>query len=140
MGMTFHVDIVSAAKEIFSGRAEYLEATGAFGELGIIPGHAQLLTSIEPGQVRLKINEDKEEVFYVSGGLLEVQPHLVTILADGAERASDLDEAHAEEAVRQARQLLEDKQAEVDYANALAEIAQASAQLRAIQRLRKLVR
>ncbi len=139
MGMTFHIDIVSAAKKLYSGRAELLVATAAQGELGIIPGHAQLLTSLKPGQVRLRIpNQVEQEVFYISGGILEVQPHLVTVLADEAERAADLDQAKALEAEKQARALLAGKQGEVDYAVALKELAIAMAQLRAIRAAKKL--
>lgn len=136
MAMTLHIDIVSAEREIFSGRAECVTATGELGELGIMPGHSQMLTALKPGQVHLKLPDTGEEVFYISGGFMEVQPHLVTILADTAERASDLDEAQAEETMRKAQQMLQDKQSEVDYAQALAEAAQAAAQIRAIRRLR----
>ena len=102
----------------------------------IQPGHLQLLTSLKPGEVRVKLPDHGEEVFYISGGILEVQPDLVTILADMAERAVDLDEAEAKEAMRRAKSMLEDKQAEIDYATALADLAQAAAQLRAIQKLK----
>ena len=139
MGMTFHIDIVSAAKKLYSGRAELLVATAAQGELGIISGHAQLLTSLKPGQIRLRIpNQAEQEIFYISGGILEVQPHLVTVLADEAERATDLDQAKALEAEKQARALLADKQGEADYAVALKELAIAIAQLRAIRAVKKL--
>lgn len=136
--MTLHIDIVSAEREIFSGRAETVFATADFGELGIKPGHSQLLASLEPGQIRLALPDGLEEVFYVSGGFLEVQPHLVTVLADTAERAKDLDEARATEAMNKAKQLLADKQADIDYAKTLTELAQAVAQLRAIHALRGL--
>ena len=140
MEMTFHIDIVSAAKKLFSGRAEMLVASGEQGEVGIIPGHAQMLTSLQPGQVRLKMQNGDEEVFYISGGLLEVQPHLVTILADDAERAQDIDEAKALEAEKHARDMLIGKQGEVDYALALKELAIAVAQVRAAKKVRKLAR
>ena len=136
MAMTLHIDIVSAEREIFSGRAELVSATAAYGEIGIVPGHAQLLTSLEPGPVRLKISDEKEEVFYVSGGFIEVQPHLVTVLADTAERAADLDEAQALESVERAKQLLHDNQTDLDYARAMADLAQAAAQLKAIRMLK----
>ena len=141
MGMTFHIDIVSAAKKLYSGRAELLTASAAQGELGIIPGHSQLLTSLKPGQVRLKIpDSSSEEVFYISGGIIEVQPQLVTILADEAERAVDLDEAKALEAEQNARAALEGKQSDIDSAVALKELAIALAQLRAIQSAKNLLR
>ncbi len=136
MAFTVHVDIVSAEKQIYSGLAEQVFATGALGELGIKPGHSQLLTSLKPGQVRLQLPDNKEEVFYISGGMLEVQPHLVTILADSAERAADLDEAEAQQAMEKAKALLQDQQADIDYARALADVAEASAQLAAIRKIR----
>ncbi len=95
MAMTLHVDIVSAEKELFSGTAEMVTAPGEMGELGILPRHSQLLTRLKPGQVRVRLLGGEEQLFYVSGGMLEVQPHLVTILSDTAERARDLDEAAA---------------------------------------------
>ena len=137
MAMTIHVDIVSTTKTIFSGPAEMISATGELGELGILPRHSQLLTRLRPGQVRVKIPNGEEQVFYVSGGLLEVQPFVVTILTDTAERAADLDEAAALEAKRHAEQLLTDRRSDYEYAKAEAELAQAIAQLRAIERLRK---
>ena len=141
MAMTFHIDIVSAAKKLFSGRAEILIATAEHGELGIIPGHAQLLTSLKPGQVRLRIpNQPDEEVFYISGGILEVQPHLVTVLADEAERANDLDEVRALQAEKDARAVLEGQKGEIDYAVALKELTVAMAQLRAIRDAKKNVK
>lgn len=140
MSMTFHIDIVSAVKKLYSGRAESLIASAAQGELGIMPGHAQLLTSLRPGQLRLTLPDQQEEVFYISGGILEVQPHLVTVLADEAERAHDLDEAIALEAEQKARDLLEGRQGEIDYAVALKELAIATAQLRAIRKAREFLR
>lgn len=137
MATTFHIDIVSAEKPIYSGSAEMLIATAAQGEVGILPGHSQLLTSLKPGLVRLTLRGGGEEVFYISGGFLEVQPHLVTVLADTAERAHDLDEMRALEAERKARQVVEGRQSETDYAQALSELAQATAQLQAIRRIRK---
>jgi len=140
MGFKIHVDIVSAEANIFSGVAEMVFATGELGELGIPYGHAQLLTTLKPGQVRLLQEDGSEELFYISGGFLEVQPDRVTVLADAAERAADLDEAAALEAKRRAEKLFEDKQADMDYAEALAELARAVAQLRAIQMLKKKIK
>jgi F-type H+-transporting ATPase subunit epsilon len=137
MAMTIHLDIVSTSRTIFSGPVEMVSATGDLGELGILPRHSQLLTRLRPGQVRVKIPSGEEQVFYVSGGLLEVQPHVVTILADTAERAADLDEAAVLEAKRHAEQLMSDRRSDYEYARAEAELAQAIAQLRAIERLRK---
>lgn len=137
MAMTLHVDIVSAEKEIFSGTAEMVSATAELGEIGILPRHSQLLTRLRPGQVRVKVSDTQEEIFYVSGGLLEVQPHLVTILSDTAERAKDLDEAAAQAAKQRAEQMLADHKSDFDYAKAQAELAEAMAQLRAIEKLRQ---
>ncbi len=138
MAMTMHVDIVSAEKEIFSGTVEMVSATAELGEVGILPRHSQMLTRLKPGQVWLRSPEGDEQVFYVSGGFLEVQPHVVTILADTAERAADLDEAAAQAAKQRAEQAMENQTAEFEYAKAQAELAEAIAQLRAIERLRKL--
>jgi len=140
MGFKIDVDIVSAEAHIFSGQASMVFATGELGELGIPFGHSQLLTTLKPGQVRLLQEDGSEELFYVSGGFLEVQPHRVTVLADVAERAADLDEVAAIEAKKRAEKLFEDKQADMDYAEALAELARAVAQLRAIQALKKKVK
>jgi len=138
--MTIHVDIVSAEKQIFSGRAEMVFVTGALGELGIAHGHAQLLTYLKPGQVRLQMSEGKEEVFYISGGLLEVQPATVSILANTAERAEDLDEAAALEAKRAAEEAIANRNAEFEYAKAAAQLAEAAAQIQAIRALRKKIK
>ena len=138
MAMTIHVDIVSAESEIFSGPAEMVFAPAQEGEVGIAPRHAPLLTRLVPGEVRIKTPEGEELSFYVSGGMLEVQPHVVTVLSDLAERAEDLDEAAVLEAKRRAEEALKDRGAEMDYAKAQAELAEAAAQLRAIERLRKL--
>ncbi|MAZ39149.1 MAG: F0F1 ATP synthase subunit epsilon [Legionellales bacterium] len=137
--MTFYVDvdIVSAEAHIFSGKAQMLFASGELGEMGVSFGHAQLLTSLKPGYVRLRKQDGNDEIFYISGGFLEVQPEHITVLADVAERAADLDEAAALEAKKQAQKLLEGKQAQLDYAVALMELARASAQLRAIQALKR---
>ncbi len=135
MAMTMHVEIVSAEEQIFSGTAEMLFAPGVMGDLGILPRHAQLLTQLKPGEVRVK-TADGEEDYYVSGGILEVQPHVVTVLADTAVRAHDLDEAAAIEAKERAEQQLKDKAGEFDYAQAEAELAEAVAQIKAIRRIR----
>jgi F-type H+-transporting ATPase subunit epsilon len=134
--MTVHVDIVSAEGEIFSGMAEMVYAHGVMGELGIAPRHTPLVTRLKPGEVRVE-NRGEMQHFYVSGGILEVQPHVVTVLADTAIRAHDLDEAAAEEAKRRAEEALAGQQADFEYAKAQAELAEAVAQLRAIERLRK---
>ena len=138
MAMTLHVDIVSAEKELFSGVAEMVTAPGELGELGILPRHSQLLTRLKPGQVRVRLQGGEEQLFYVSGGLLEVQPSLVTILSDTAERAKDLDEAAAQSAKQRAEQVIADHRSEFEFARAKAELAEAVAQLQAIERLRKL--
>lgn len=137
MTMTVQVDIVSAEAEIFSGQAEMVFAPAMMGEVGIAPGHMPLLTRLAPGEVRLKLPEGREEAFYVSGGMLEIQPDVVTVLSDTAQRAHDLDEAAALEAKERAESLLKDRTAEIDYAKAQAELAEAVAQLQTIQRLRK---
>jgi len=136
MSMTIHVDIVSAEASIYSGLAEMVFAPGVMGELGIAPRHAPLVTRLKPGEVR--VNTGKEELdFFISGGILEVQPHIVTVLADTAVRADDLDEAKAIEAKKRAEEALADKSSEIDFAKAQAELAEAAAQLQAISRLRK---
>ncbi len=135
MAMTIHVDIVSAESEIFSGTAEMVFAPGVMGELGILPRHAPLLTQLKPGEVRVK-NGDSEESFYVSGGMLEIQPHVVTVLSDTAVRAHDIDEAAALEAKQKAEDALKDKTSEFEYAKAQAELAEAVAQLQAIKKLK----
>ncbi len=138
MAMTIHVDVVSAEESIFSGLAEFVALPGEAGELGILPGHMPLMTRIRPGAVRVKLpQQDAEELIFVAGGLLEVQPGLVTVLADTAIRGKDLDEAKAAEAKQLAEEALANKGSEMDYARAQAELAEAVAQLAAIQRLRK---
>lgn len=138
MAMTVHVDVVSAEEKLFSGLAEFVALPGESGELGILPGHTPLITRIRPGEVRIKVpNQATEELIFVAGGLLEVQPGLVTVLADTAIRGHDLDEAKAAEAKRMAEEALANRQAGVDYAAAQAELASAIAQLAAIQKLRK---
>lgn len=137
MATTIHVDIVSAEAEIYSGAATMIFAPGAMGELGILPRHTPLLTTLQPGEVRVQTPEGGEESFYVSGGILEIQPHVVTILSDTALRAKDVDEAAALEAKQRAEHAMQDKSSEFDYAKAAGELAAAVAQLQAIQRLRK---
>ncbi|MDO9371345.1 MAG: F0F1 ATP synthase subunit epsilon [Gammaproteobacteria bacterium] len=137
MAMTLHLDIVSAEAEIFSGLAEMVFAPASQGEVGILPRHTPLLTTLRPGEVRVKIPDGEEQVFYVSGGILEIQPHVVTILSDTALRAHDVDEAAALEAKQHAEQAMRDRKSDLDYAKAQAELAEAVAQLQTIQRLRK---
>ncbi len=136
MAMTIHVDIVSAEQEIYSGLVDAVFATASMGEIGIYPRHTPLLTSLKPGEVRVSVN-GKEEQFYVSGGMLEVQPHVVTILADTAMRADDVDEAAAIQAKEAAERSLADSDASLEYAEAQAQLAEAMAQLRSIERMRK---
>ena len=137
MSMTAHVDIVSAEKAIFSGMAEMIYAPAEMGEVGIAPRHAPMLTRMKPGEVRVQQPGGEEQDFFISGGLLEVQPHVVTILADTAVRATDLDEAAVIQAKNRAEAAMLDKQATIDYATAQAELVQAAAQLQAIDRIRK---
>lgn len=137
MAMTFHCDIVSAETEIFSGLVELLVAAGAEGDLGICYGHAPLLTSLHPGPVRIKKQNGEEEIYYVSGGFLEVQPHTVTVLADTALRAGDMDEAAALEAKKEAMQTLHNTSGDLDYSRAAVQLAEAAAQLRTLQAIRK---
>lgn len=136
MAFTIDVDIVSQEAKLFSGKGELIAVPGMMGELGITPGHAQLLTELKPGPVRI-VNGDEQEIYYVSGGFVEVQPFKVTVLADIAERAADLDENLAREAKQHAEQLLKDKKTDVSYAEVLAELAEATARLEVIQRLRR---
>ncbi len=137
MAMTMHVDVVSAEEEIFSGPAEMLFAPGVMGDLGILPRHAPLLTRIKPGEVRIVTGEGEEQFYYVSGGMLEIQPEAVTVLADTALRAKDIDEAAAMEAKERAEKALAERSSEIDYATTEAELAEALAQLQAVQRLKK---
>ncbi len=140
MAMTVHVDVVSAEELIFSGLAEIVIVPGEMGELGIYPRHTPLLTRIKPGSVRIKRpDQAKEELIYVSGGMLEVQPNLVTILSDTAIRSKDLDESRALEAKQAAEESMKNRTSDLDYAQAEAELAQAIAQLRIIQQIRKQV-
>jgi len=135
MAMTIHVDIVSAEQEIYSGTAEMVFAPLATGEVGILPRHAPLIARMKPGEVRVKTATEELD-FYVSGGVLEIQPHVVTVLADTAARAKDLDEAKVLEAKQRAEEALKDRQSNIDYAKELSALAEAAAQLRAIRRLR----
>ena len=137
MAMTIHIDIVSAEAEIFSGTATMVYAPAEMGEVGITPRHAPLLARLKPGEVRVQTQEGEELSFFVSGGMLEIQPHVVTVLADTAIRAADLDEAQALEARERAEKMLADKSADIDYAKAQAELAQSMAQLAAIRKLRE---
>jgi F-type H+-transporting ATPase subunit epsilon len=136
MAMTIHCDIVSAEEEIFSGLVEMLVASGEIGELGVSYGHAPLLTSLVPGPVRIVTQGGAEEIYYVSGGFLEVQPGVVSILADTALRADDMDEAAAEEARKEAEQALANQSGEFDYGRASARLVEASAQLATLRKMR----
>ena len=137
MGTIFHLDIVSAEESIYSGPAEFLVAPAQMGEVGIYPRHTPMLTRIQSGIVRIKAPLKDEENVYVSGGMLEVQPDVVTILADTAVRGADLDEAKAIEAKRAAEEAIKNRKSELDYARAQAELIEAAAQLAAIAKLRK---
>ncbi len=137
MANTIHVDVVSAEEQIFSGEAEFVALPGEAGELGIYPMHTPLITRIRPGAVRIKVaGRNDEEFVFVAGGILEVQPKGVTVLADTAIRGADLDEAKAQEAKRRAEELMVNKESAIDYAKAQAELAAAIAQLAAIAKLR----
>ncbi|TKB46392.1 F0F1 ATP synthase subunit epsilon [Thalassotalea mangrovi] len=135
--MTVHLDVVSAEESLFSGRVESLQITGSEGELGIMPGHAPLLTALKPGMARIVKQHGGEEVIYLSGGMLEVQPGNVTVLADVAVRGDDLDEQAALEAKQRAEEHIANASADVDYAEVAAELARAVAQLRVIQEANK---
>ncbi len=138
MAMTIHVDIVSAEAAIYSGQAEFVVVPAEMGELGIYPRHAPLISRIKPGSVRVKVpDREEQDLIFVSGGILEVQPGVVTILSDTAIRGADLDEARVLEAKRQAEESMQDRTGAMEYAQAQAELAQAVAQLSAIERLRK---
>ncbi len=137
MAMTVHCDIVSAEEEIFSGLIEFVSVTGSLGDLGIYPGHAPLLTELKPGPVELRKQGGEQDIFYVSGGFLEVQPNKIIVLADTALHAADLDEAAALEAQKHAEQAMGDKQGEFEYSRAATQLAEAAAQLRTLQQIRK---
>jgi F-type H+-transporting ATPase subunit epsilon len=138
MATTIHVDIVSAEGEIFSGEASMVFAPAVMGEIGIAPRHAPLLTTLRPGEVRVQTPAGEEQFFYVSGGAIEIQPHLVTVLADTALRAKDLDEAAAMQAKQRAEEALRNRGTAVNVAEAQAELARQVAQLKVIDRLRKI--
>lgn len=137
MAISVHCDIVSAERSIFSGTVEMVVAHGVLGDLGICPGHTPLLTQLNPGPVRVIKQGGEEDVFYVSGGFLEVQPNVVTVLADVAIRAHDVDEAAAQQAMDEARRVLSNQKSDMDYSAATSRLAEAAAQLRTIQQLRK---
>jgi F-type H+-transporting ATPase subunit epsilon len=137
MAITLHVDIVSAEAEIFSGTANMVFAPAEMGEVGIAPRHTPLLTRLKAGEVRVQMEGQEEQFFYVSGGMLEIQPHVVTVLADTALRAADLDEVAALKVKERAEKAMTDKKSDFDYAKAQAELAEAAAQLRTIQHIRE---
>ncbi len=137
MAMTVQCEIVSAEEEIFSGLIEFVSVTGSLGDLGVYPGHAPLLTELKPGPVELRKQGGEEDVFYVSGGFIEVQPHKVTVLADTAAHAADLSEAAAIEAKKHAEHAMADKTGEFEYSRAAAQLAEAAAQLRTLQQIRR---
>ena len=137
MAITVHCDIVSAEEELFSGLVEMVIAHGHMGDIGVLPGHAPLLSTIKPGPVRVIVQGGKEEVFYISGGFIEVQPNMVKVLADTAIRADDLDEAAAMEAKKAAEKAIQAKSSDMDYTTASSRLAEAAAQLRTINELRK---
>ena len=131
--ITFHLDVVSAEKKIFSGLVETFQVTGSEGELGIFHGHTPLLTSIKPGMVRIVKQHGHEEIVYISGGMVEIQPGSATVLADTAIRAEELDAAKAEEAKRRAEEKIQNQHGDMDFAQAASELAKAIAQLRVIE-------
>ena len=137
MAMTIRVDIVSAESELYSGQAVRVNAPAEGGEVGIAPRHAPFVSKLQPGDVRIQMEGGEEEIVYVSGGILEVQPHAVTVLSDTAVRAADLDEAAAQEAKRRAEERIAEQHDEYDYARARAELAEAAAQLQTLQKLRR---
>jgi F-type H+-transporting ATPase subunit epsilon len=137
MANTIHVDIVSAERELFSGEATMVFAPAVQGEVGIAPRHTPLLTPLNAGDVRVQTEDGEEEIIYISGGMLEVQPHIVTVLSDTALRAEDIDEEAALKAKEDAERALADRQADIDEARARAELVQAAAQLAALRKLRQ---
>ena len=138
MVATVHIDVVSAEESIFSGEAEFVAAPAQMGEVGIYPHHAPMITSIKPGALRIKLaDKNEEQLIYISGGILEVQPGVVTVLADTAIRGHDLDEAQANAAKRAAEEAMKNRSSDIDYAKAQAELAEAIAQIQAIQKLRQ---
>lgn len=138
MANTVHIDVVSAEESIFSGEAEFVVAPAAAGEVGIYPNHTPMITTIKPGSLRIKQNDQTEEtLIFVSGGLLEVQSGMITVLADTALRGDDLDEAKAIAAKEAAEEAMKNKASDMDYAKAQAELSEAAAQIQAIAKLRK---
>lgn len=137
MAITTYLDIVSAERAIFSGIVNQVVATGLLGEVGIVPGHAPLLTILKPGEIRVTLPNGSEEYYYVSGGMLEVQPYCVTVLADTVERAENIDEASAIAAKRRAEDMIANKNSDIDYSVAASELAMAAARIRVLQKLRK---
>jgi F-type H+-transporting ATPase subunit epsilon len=137
MPITMHLDIVSAEHEFFSGVVQFVSVTALLGEVGIKPGHAPMLTMLKPGEITVIMANGQEEIYYVSGGMLEVQPYHTTILADTVQRAESLDEAAALEAQKKAIEAMNNRKSDIDYTQAAAELARAVAQIRAIQKLRK---
>jgi len=137
MATTVHCSIVSAEKEIFSGQVESVIASGTIGELGLFPGHTPLLTGVKPGPVRLKLEGGEEETFFASGGYIEVQPNAITILADTALRADDIDEAEAQAAQAKAEKELADNKSDIDFGRVQADIQETAAMLRTIRKYRK---
>ena len=137
MAITVHCDIVSADEALFSGLVEMVVATGSLGELGVTPGHAPLLSDLRPGPVRLIKEDGEEEIYYLSGGYLEVQPNSISILADTAVRAGDIDEAAAAQAGKDAEAALANQAGEIEYSKAAAMLAESTAQLLTVQKLRK---
>ena len=137
MATSVDCDIVSAEESIFEGKVEFISLTGTLGELGIYPGHTPLLSEVKPGPVRLRMESGEEDIFYVSGGFLEVQPHKVILMADTALRAADLNEAAAEKASRQAEQAMADRSSEFEYSRAAGQLAEAAAQLRTLRQIRQ---
>ena len=138
MAMTMHLDVVSAEKELFSGTVLAIFAPAVMGDVGIYPRHAPLVTSLRPGELKIEIEGQEDQYLYVSGGILEVQPHVVTVLSDTAIRAEDLDEAEAMQAKQRAEDVLKDQKSDFDAAKARAELARAAEQLRMIKRMREL--
>lgn len=136
MAQTIHCDIVSAKESIYAGKVQMVVAHGVQGDLGIMPGHAPLMTQLNPGPVRIVKEGGEEEIYYVSGGFMEVQPHIVTVLADTAVRAGDVDEAAAEQARKEALEALQNQKSEMDTGAALAALAEAAAQLRTLQQIK----
>jgi F-type H+-transporting ATPase subunit epsilon len=137
MATSVDCDIVSAEESVFTGKVQFISLTGTLGELGITPGHTPLLSEVRPGPVHMRMESGEEDVFYVSGGFVEVQPHKVTLLVDTALRAADLNEAAAEEASRIAKQTMADKTSEFDFSRATGQLAEAVAQLRTLRQIRQ---